>query len=164
MNSSDIIAIGSDHGGYELKSSLIASLKEFGVNHQDIGTHSENPVDYIEFAVEVAGMILKREASSGILCCSTGQGMAIIANRFRGIRAAMCPNKMSAVHARRKLDANIMIVGTRTIIDSPREILWEWLSTHYAPTEKTVSRIERLNSAGSLISEWFNRRNLSEEW
>lgn len=103
-----LISIGSDHGGFELKIKIIT---EFPAEFIDHGTFSKSSVDYPKYAKLVVMDILNQKSNFGILICTTGIGMSIAANRYRGIRAALCHNVDSAKKARQHNDSNILILG-----------------------------------------------------
>lgn len=105
------IAIGTDHGGYKLKEALIIYLKRKRHNVFDVGTFSDKRCDYPEFSREVTKLILARKAKRGILICKSGLGMSIVANRIRGIRAALCHNIKTVKAGRQHNDANILVLG-----------------------------------------------------
>ncbi len=109
-----IIHIGSDHGGFELKSELSAALNRKGYSVDDLGTFSEDSVDYPEYGAKVARAVLK-DGDFGIVICGTGIGISIAANRFKGIRAALCHCSEYAKLAREHNDANILALGGRFI-------------------------------------------------
>ncbi len=123
------IAIGSDHAGYRLKEIIKAYLidKEFQV--EDVGTHSEESVDYPEFAFRVARMVRDGDAERGILICGSGIGMAMAANRVRGVRAVNPMEPFSAKMSRRHNDSNVLCMGERFIgRDMAIEIVNVWLN------------------------------------
>jgi ribose 5-phosphate isomerase B len=108
------IIIGSDHAGFDLKEECKVYLKgrpDYGV--KDIGAFSRDSVDYPEVAHELAQAIVKGEYSLGILICGTGLGMSMVANRYKGVRAALCHNIYTAKMSRRHNDANILVMGGR---------------------------------------------------
>ena len=106
-----IIYIGSDHGGYELKQILMERLKEMGVACVDVGSDSTDIVRYPYYAANVAEAVADGRADRGILICSTGIGMSIMANRFRGIRASLCTDTYMAKMTRRHNDSNVLCLG-----------------------------------------------------
>ncbi len=109
------IALGCDHGGFELKEYVKAYLEtRADVEVVDLGTFSPEPVDYPEYAARVAHAILNGEAERGILLCGTGIGISISANKFKGIRAALCHDAYTARLSRLHNDANILAMGGRT--------------------------------------------------
>ena len=111
----DILAIGCDHGGFELKNVIIDHLKERGIEVKDFGTFDGASVDYPEIALKVCGSVTSGEAKRGILVCGTGIGMSMAANKVKGIRAAVCTEHFSAKYTRLHNDANIMCLGGRVI-------------------------------------------------
>ncbi len=111
----DVLAIGCDHGGYELKNKIIEHLNECGVKFKDFGTFDGGAVDYPEIAVKVTGAITSGEAKFGILVCGTGIGMSMAANKVKGIRAAACSETFSAKFTRLHNDANVLCLGGRVI-------------------------------------------------
>jgi len=126
------VAIGSDHAGLGLKDTIKALLDRLGVPWEDLGTDSSASVDYPDFAQAVARAVLGGRADRGILVCGTGIGMAIAANKFPGIRAAVVCNEASARLSRAHNDANIMAVGGHTTPAAEVEgMLRAFLSTEY---------------------------------
>lgn len=109
------IAIGSDHGGFELKEQLINHYKNQGVNFIDLGTHSSDSCDYPDIADKMAESVLSKQVDLGILICGTGIGISIAANRHKGIRAAILYDDFTAEVARVHNNANIIAFGGRTM-------------------------------------------------
>lgn len=107
------LAIGSDHGGFELKNHVLKHLAERGIEYKDFGVFSEDSVDYPDCAAPVCEAVLSGEYERGILFCGTGIGISIAANKFDGIRAALCGNVFSAKMAKEHNDANIICLGGR---------------------------------------------------
>lgn len=105
------IAIGSDHGGYELKGKLVEYLKGEGHDVTDLGTHSKESCDYPMIGFEVAKLVGGGKARRGILICKTGIGMAIIANKVQGVRAAACYDKLMAKSSREHNDCNVCVLA-----------------------------------------------------
>jgi ribose 5-phosphate isomerase B len=110
-----VVALASDHGGFELKEKLFARLREDGWSVRDLGTHSSEAVDYPDFALKVAAMVAKGEAFRGIVVDGVGVGSAIAANKVPGIRAATCFDAFSTKNAREHNDANVLCVGGRVL-------------------------------------------------
>mgnify|MGYP003320284138 CR=1 FL=1 len=108
-----MIAIGSDHGGYELKQFVMKHLDELGVAYKDYGTDSPESCDYPIYAEAVARAVVSGEVEKGILICGTGIGIGIAANKVQGIRAALCGDCYSAEFTRRHNDANVLAMGAR---------------------------------------------------
>ncbi len=110
----DMIAIASDHGGFELKNTLVEHLKKEGYNVADLGTHTADSVDYPDIAARMAEAIKNGEAERGILLCGTGIGISIAANRFPFIRAALVHDAFGARLCREHNNANVLVLGGRT--------------------------------------------------
>ena len=108
-------AVGSDHAGYKAKVKAIEVLRELGWDIDDVGTHSEASCDYPDFAIQVAERVARQEADIGVLCCGTGIGMSMAANRVPGILAAVCHNEFTCEMARRHNDANVLCLGGRVV-------------------------------------------------
>lgn len=111
----DVLAIGCDHGGFELKNQIIEHLKEQGINVKDFGSYDLGSVDYPDIALKVTKSITDGEAKLGILVCGTGIGMSIAANKVKGIRAAACSEAFSARYTRMHNDSNVLCLGGRVI-------------------------------------------------
>jgi len=126
------IILGSDHGGWELKEFLKQRLDEWGYHYTDAGTCGSESVDYPDFAKEVCRTVQKGEADRGILVCGTGIGMCIAANKFPGIRAALCHDEYTAKMSRQHNDANILVLGGRVLKpEVAGNILKMWLDTEF---------------------------------
>ncbi|HHU06360.1 MAG TPA: ribose 5-phosphate isomerase B [Clostridiales bacterium] len=110
-----MIALGSDHAGYDLKQEVIAYLKEKGVEYKDFGTHSKYSCDYPDFGEAAARAVASGECDRGILICGTGIGISMAANKVRGIRCANCSDCYSAEMSRRHNDANMLAIGARVV-------------------------------------------------
>ena len=108
-----MIAIGSDHGGYELKQFVMKHLDELGLEYKDYGTYSAESCDYPVYGEAVARAVAGGEAEKGIVICGTGIGISITANKVKGIRAALCGDCYSAEFTRRHNDANVLAMGAR---------------------------------------------------
>lgn len=108
-----MLAIGCDHGGFELKNHIISYLKEKGFEIKDFGTYDENSVDYPDIAKKVCDSIVEGECERGILVCGTGIGMSIAANKVKGIRAAMCTDVYSAKMTKQHNNTNVLCLGGR---------------------------------------------------
>jgi ribose 5-phosphate isomerase B len=110
-----MIAIGSDHGGFALKEEIKKHLTEKGIPFRDYGTDSEASCDYPIYAEKVCRAVTGGEAEKGILCCGTGIGMSMAANKVKGIRAACCSDTFSAKFTRLHNDANVLCFGGRVV-------------------------------------------------
>ena len=106
-----MIAIGSDHGGYRLKEEVKKYLDEMQIEYKDFGCMDEESVDYPNIAKEVAKAVQSKKYEQGILICRSGIGMSIVANKFKGIRCALCHNEYTAKYARLHNNANILAMG-----------------------------------------------------
>ena len=127
------IAVGSDHGGFALKSEIVRYLIDGGHEVNDVGCPSEESVDYPEFAERVCAAVLGGQSARGILICGTGIGMAMAANRHRQIRAALCHEPFSARMSREHNDANVLCLGGRVLGPSlALEIVRVWMETGFA--------------------------------
>lgn len=147
MSLQDVIAIGSDHGGFSLKEDLKLFLEELGVTYKDYGTYTEDSVDYPDIAADVAKAVLNGEAQKGILICGTGIGIGMAANKIKGIRAALCHDAFSAKFSRAHNDANILTMGERVIGKGlAREIVRIWLTSEFegGRHERRVNKIHDL--------------------
>ena len=128
-----MIAIGSDHGGVELKDYLVSLLHAKDLDVSDLGTQGRESVDYPDFGRDVSLRVAKGEAERGILICTSGIGMSIVANKFPGVRAALVHDLDGARTSRQHNDANILVLsGAKTQKPAAREILETWLETPFA--------------------------------
>lgn len=147
-----MIAIGSDHGGFELKGHIIKHLKEKGIDVKDFGTYSEQSIDYPDCAKPVCEVVLGGECERGILICGTGIGISMAANKFDGIRAALCSDVFSAKMAKEHNNANIICLGGRVtgrelafmIVDTYMEA--EFQGGRHAERIKKIHEIEKHQS------------------
>lgn len=148
------IALGADHGGFTLKTEINQFLKGQGHDTQDFGTFSAESCDYPEFAQKVAAAVSTKKADAGILICKSGNGMAIVANKFPGVRAAICFDKNVAALSRQHNDANILVLGSEHLFDEPEAIVKHWLDSgfeggrHQRRVDQ-ILKIERKNSGAS---------------
>jgi len=126
------IAMGCDHAAFRLKEIVKAYLLENGWQVEDAGTFGEQSVDYPDFGMKVAGLVSGGTIDKGILLCGTGLGMSMVANRFPGVRAALCHDLFAAIMSRRHNDANILVLGGRVVGDVlALEIVKTWLNTDF---------------------------------
>ncbi|MBE6562878.1 MAG: ribose 5-phosphate isomerase B [Ruminococcaceae bacterium] len=109
------IALGCDHGGFELKNEIIAHLKECGVEYKDFGTYSSDSCDYPDYAEKACSAVVSGEYDLAILVCGTGIGISMAANKIKGIRAACCSDTFSARFTRLHNDANALCMGGRVV-------------------------------------------------
>jgi ribose 5-phosphate isomerase B len=144
----EVIPIGSDHAGYQLKERLVEELRALGYEPLDLGTHSAESTDYPDYAHQVAGKVEQRTAKRGVLLCGTGLGMSYAANRHRGVRAALAWSPEVAKLAREHGDANILILPARFVSeDQGVEILRTWLDAEFegGRHSRRVEKIDRGN-------------------
>ena len=128
----EVIPIGSDHAGFELKERLVQELKALGYEPLDVGTHGPESVDYPDFAHDVAGRVERHEAARGVLLCGTGLGMSYAANRHHGVRAAVAWSSDVARLARSHNDANLLVLPARYVSEHEGvEIMRTWLETQF---------------------------------
>ena len=138
------IAIGCDHRGFKLKRKLMELLTEMGHTYHDFGSYDTNPVDYPDIASKVAGAVSRREFDRGILVCGTGIGMAIAANKFPGIRAALALDTFLARRAREHIDANVLSLSAEeTPEEKAKEIVQAFLATEFEGG-RHLRRIEKI--------------------
>jgi ribose 5-phosphate isomerase B len=138
------IAVGADHAGYAVKERIKEELQKDGYEVIDFGTHTGESVDYPDYAQQVARSVAQAETSRGVLVCGTGLGMAITANKFRGIRAATCNDTYTARMAAEHTDANVLCVGARVVdADHAVAIVHEWLKGKFGG-ERHQRRIDKI--------------------
>ncbi len=139
------LIIGSDHAGFPLKTQVKTLLETMGHTMEDVGCHSEDSVDYPVYGKAVATGVANGEFLKGILICGSGLGMSMIANRFTGVRAALCNDLYSAVLSRLHNDSNLLVMGGRLIgSDLASEIVKTWLETEF-DGGRHQRRIEQLD-------------------
>ena len=146
-----MVAIGCDHGGYELKKEIIAHLTKKGVEFKDFGTYDGNSVDYPDIAKLVCKSILDGECENGILVCGTGIGISIAANKVNGIRAAVCSEPFSAKLSKIHNNSNILCFGARVVgTELAKMIVDEWVNAEFEGGRHqvrldTITEIEQRN-------------------
>ena len=141
-----VIAIGADHGGFELKEALKPELKTLGFEINDIGTNSKDAVDYPDFAHAVAQSVSSGKAWRGIMIDGAGIGSCIVANKVPGVRAGMAYDYSSAVNSREHNDTNVLTLGAGLIgITLAKQIVKTWLTTEFAGGRHTP-RLDKLKS------------------
>jgi glycine hydroxymethyltransferase len=143
----ETIPVAGDHAGFALKKELIAWLERKGYGVRDLGTHNEEPTDYPEYAAAVADLVSRGEAGRGLLVCGSGIGIAIVANKFPGVRAAHCTSTEMARLSRLHNDANVLVLGGRsTDSDSAAQMLAIWLDTGFEGGRhaRRVAKIEKI--------------------
>ena len=142
-----MIAVGSDHGGYDLKMRVIEYLKQNNIEYKDFGCYSKDSCDYPVFGKAVAKAVAKGECEKGIVVCTTGIGISMAANKVNGVRCALCGDTYSAKMTRLHNDANVLalggeIVGGNLAID----IVETFLNTEFSGEEKHIRRVNLLDA------------------
>lgn len=140
-----MLALGCDHGGYELMQEVKAHLEKRGFEFKDFGCYSTDSVDYPEYAKKVAHAVADGECQLGILICGTGIGISIAANKVKGIRAALCSDCFSAQATKEHNNANILAMGARTIGPGlALKIVDTFLDTPFSNDERHIRRINMI--------------------
>ncbi len=138
-----MIAIGSDHGGYELKEKVIRHLEERGIPCKDLGCNSKESCDYPYFGRAAAQAVASGECGKGIVICTTGIGISIVANKVKGIRCALCSDSLSAKLTRLHNDANMLAMGAGIVGENlALEIVDTFLDTPFSGEERHQRRID----------------------
>ena len=142
-----MIALGCDHGGFDLMQEVIAHLDEKGIEYKNFGTFDTKSTDYPIYARKVVKSILSGESEKGILICGTGLGISITANRYKGIRAAVCHDCFSAEATRQHNDANILAMGGRVVGPGLALMLVDtFLNTPFSEDERHKRRIALIDT------------------
>jgi ribose 5-phosphate isomerase B len=142
-----VIALGADHGGFALKTTLLEYLTELGYQTIDCGTDSDQSVDYPDFALAVAGLVSQGEASLGIIIDGAGIGSSMAANKVPGVLAAMCYDQATAINSREHNNANVLTLGAGMIgANLARQIVEIWLDTAFAGGrhQRRIDKIHRI--------------------
>lgn len=140
-----MIALGSDHGGFDLKEAVKKHLEERGLEYKDFGTFDKNSCDYPEFGRAAAEAVASGECDRGIVICTTGIGISIVANKVPGIRCGLCSEKTSARLTREHNDANMLAMGGGMIgTVQALEIVDTFLDTPFSGEEKHSRRISKI--------------------
>ncbi|MBD3427235.1 MAG: ribose 5-phosphate isomerase B [Candidatus Omnitrophica bacterium] len=138
------IAIGADHGGYDLKEKIIKLLKRSGHRVEDVGTYSPESSDYPVFGFDAAKKVSTGKADRGIVICKSGIGMSIIANKLPGVRAALCHTEEDAVSSRKHNDANVLVLSaTKTGARRAERLTKLWLGTR-ALSGRHARRVDQI--------------------
>lgn len=140
-----MIAIGCDHGGFELKEAVKKHLDERKIEYKDFGTYSADSCDYAVFAEKAARAVSGGECERGLLFCGTGVGISMAANKVRGIRACCCSDKFSAEMTRLHNDANMLCLGGRVVsAEKAIELVDIFLDTEFSGEERHIRRIAQI--------------------
>ena len=140
------VVLGADHAGYALKESLKSLLAGMGVEIEDFGTHSAESTDYQDIATVAAKAVAEGRADRGVLICSTGIGMSIVANKVPGVRAALCHTRLDAQLSRRHNDANVLTLAGSTITPSvAADIVKTFLDTGFESGGRHERRVQKIH-------------------
>ena len=140
------IAIGADHGGFALKTQLVAFLKELGHKVQDVGAHTMDPADdYPDFAKAVAEGVASQKAQRGIMVCGSGVGASVAANKVRGVRASVCHDTYSAHQGVEHDDMNVLCLGDRIVgVELAKELVRSFVSAGFTGEERHRRRLGKV--------------------
>lgn len=142
-----MIAIGSDHGGFDLKEKIITHLKEQQIACKDMGCYDKSSCDYPVFGKAVARAVAAGEAEKGIVICTTGIGISISANKVKGVRAALCSDSLSARLTREHNNANVLALGAGIVgTNLALEIVDTFLNTEFSNQERHARRVDMLEA------------------
>lgn len=142
------LVIASDHAGFKAKKDIVEYLKRNHLNWKikDMGPDDDNAVDYPIYAHRVAAAVSKGEARRGILICGTGLGMSMMANRFQGVRAAVCTTAAMAITSREHNRSNILCLSARTVtLEENLDIINKWAETKFVDHERHLRRIQLMD-------------------
>ena len=143
------IGIASDHGGFELKESIISHLLKNNWDVDDLGPHNKDSVDYPDYVIKLAEAVSLKKVGRGIVICGTGIGMSIVVNRYPGIRGALCTDLFTAKLCREHNDSNILIMGGRVLGKGlAAEIVNIWLNTPFSGGrhQKRLDKIDQIDT------------------
>lgn len=139
------IAVGADHGGFHMKQAIISFLKKRRHTVIDVGAHNDKPSDYPDFALAVAGQIIRKKAVRGIIVCGSGVGACIAANKVPGIRASVCHDTFSARQGVEDDDMNVLCLGARVIgARVAEEIVSVFLAAKFSNAERHKKRLGKI--------------------
>jgi len=139
------VAIGADHGGFQLKRRLIPWLQAKGLEVADLGTHSAAPCDYPQIGYKVATAVAQGAFDRGILLCKSGIGIAIVANKVPGIRAGACQDRFDAQRSRSHNDANVLVLGAQKLSGArARQLVETWLATPFESGGRHERRVRQI--------------------
>lgn len=151
-------AVASDHAGFSLKQSLLGELEGRGNEAADLGTYDASPADYPDSARAVSEALLRGEADRGILVCGSGVGASVAANKFPGIRAAICHDTFSARQGVEDDDMNVLCFGARVVgPELAREIVAAFVAAQFSGLERHVRRLEKVSA---IEREHMNKRKV----
>ena len=141
-----MIALASDHGGFDLKEEVKKHLQERNIEFKDFGTYDKNSCDYPDFGIQAAKAVAAGECEKGIVICTTGIGISIVANKVKGIRCALCSETVSARLTREHNDANVLAMGARVVGEGHAlKIVDTFLDTPFSNGANHVRRVSKLS-------------------
>ena len=147
------VALGADHGGFELKEAVKRHLEERGIEYRDFGSHTGEAVDYPDIALPACDAVVKGECGLALLFCGTGVGISLAANKVHGIRACVCSEPYTARLSKQHNNSNIIAFGARVIgIETAKMIVDEWLAATYegGRHQTRVDMISEIEQTGAL--------------
>jgi RpiB/LacA/LacB family sugar-phosphate isomerase len=148
------VVLGSDHAGYEMKQSVLAHVKALGHQVLDVGTHSNSPVDYPDYAEAVGMAIVNNEADRGILICGSGVGSVVAVNKIPGIRASVCHDCYSAHQGVEHDNMNVLVLGSRVVAPPlAHDLVWLFLGAEFSGEERHIKRLAKMQK---LESKWLS--------
>lgn len=140
-----MIAVGCDHGGFSLKEEILKFLEENNYEYKDFGVYANEFCDYPVYAGKVAEAVQSGECEKGIIVCGTGIGVSIVANKYKGIRAALCGDCFSAKASREHNDANILTLGERVVGPGlARDIVKIFIETEFSNVDRHINRVNMI--------------------
>jgi ribose 5-phosphate isomerase B len=151
----DTVAIGSDRGGFEMKQKLLPMFEELRLTIHDVGVHGDNePADYPDIARKVAELVAAGSAARGVILDGAGIGSCMVANKFPGVRAALCYDRATARNSREHNDANVLTLGGRLLsITQAEEVLRTWLSTPFGGG-RHAARVDKIKEIDKANLKW----------
>jgi ribose 5-phosphate isomerase B len=150
----ETVAIGSDHGGFEMKQKLLPMFGELGLAVHDVGVHDGKAADYPDIARKVAELVSSGETARGVIIDGAGIGSAMVANKFPEVRAALCYDRATARNSREHNDANVLTLGGRLLsVTQAEDVLRTWLSTPFAGG-RHAARVDKIKEIDKANIKW----------
>ncbi len=150
----ETVAIGSDHGGFEMKQKLLPMFQELGLTIHDVGVHDGKAADYPDIARQVAELVSSGAASRGVIVDGAGIGSAMVANKFPDVRAALCYDRATARNSREHNDANVLTIGGRLLsVTQAEDVLRTWLSTPFG-VWRHAARVDKIKEIDKANIKW----------
>ena len=148
------VAIGADHGGFELKAVLVGFLQRQGYEVADLGTHSAEACDYPQIGFKVAAAVAEGQFDRGILLCKSGIGIAIVANKVPGVRAAVCGDVFDAERSRAHNDANVLVLGAEKLgAPAAKKIVQTWFTTPFESGGRHERRVRQIEAIERMVCQ-----------